>query len=195
MEERKGSILLVDDEANILGSLRRLLRRENYELLTATSAEEGLKILEQREVNLIISDQRMPGMQGVEFLKKAMELCPDTIRIILSGYTDVDTVTAAINEGRVYQFILKPWNDEELKITIKRALEQYELQMENKKLIEDEETEREFEDIESRSGEGSSAEGAGIGDQKQGPVSLPGAPRSPPVRGYENRRGRRDYPC
>ncbi len=136
MEEKKRSILLVDDEANILGSLRRLLRREKYELLTATSAEEGLKILEQKEVNLIISDQRMPGMQGVEFLKKAMELYPDTIRIILSGYTDVDTVTAAINEGRVYQFILKPWNDEELKITIKGALEQYKLQVENKRLIE-----------------------------------------------------------
>lgn len=103
-------------------------------------------------------------MQGVEFMKRAMELYPDTIRIILSGYTDVDTVTAAINEGGIYQCILKPWNDEELMITIKRALEQYELQTETKKLIEDEETEREFGDIESRSGEGSSAEGAGIGN-------------------------------
>lgn len=136
MEEKRHRILAVDDEVNILSSLRRLLRRENYELLTANSAEEGLKILKQGEVDLIISDQRMPGMQGVEFLKKAMELCPDTIRIILSGYTDINAITAAINEGHVYQFILKPWNDEELKSIIKRALEQYKLKMENKRLTE-----------------------------------------------------------
>ena len=137
MEEKRYRILAVDDEVNILHSLRRLLRRENYELLTASSGEEGLKILkEEGEINLIISDQRMPGMQGVEFLKKAMEICPDTIRIILSGYTDVNAITAAINEGHIYQFILKPWNDEELKSIIKRALEQWELQMENKRLVE-----------------------------------------------------------
>ncbi len=137
MEEKKHRILAVDDEVNILSSLRRLLRRENYELLTANSGEEGLKILkEQGEVNLIISDQRMPGMQGVEFLKKAMEIYPDIIRIILSGYTDVTAITSAINEGHIYQFILKPWNDEGLKSIIKRALEQWELQMENRELTE-----------------------------------------------------------
>lgn len=137
MEEKRYRILAVDDEVNILSSLRRLLRRENYELLTANSGEEGLRILkEEGEINLIISDQRMPGMQGVEFLKKAMELYPDTIRIILSGYTDVSAITAAINEGHIYQFILKPWNDEELKSIIRRALEQWELQMENRGLTE-----------------------------------------------------------
>jgi len=137
MEGMRHKILAVDDEANILSSLRRLLRRENYELLTASSGEEGLKTLkEEGEIQLIISDQRMPGMQGVEFLKKAMGLYPDTIRIILSGYTDVTAITAAINEGHIYQFILKPWNDEELKSIIKRALEQWELQMENRGLME-----------------------------------------------------------
>ncbi len=136
MGEKRYRILAVDDEVNILHSLRRLLRKENYELLLANSAEEGLNILEKGEVNLIISDQRMPGMKGVEFLKRVMELYPDTIRIILSGYTDVNAITAAINEGHIYQFILKPWNDEELKSIIRRALEQWELQMENKRLVE-----------------------------------------------------------
>ena len=95
------TILCVDDEENILTALERtFLEEEDYEILTANSGEEGLKLLEGNQVDLIISDQRMPGMSGVEFLKKARELYPDTIRIALSGFADFDTITKAINEGR-----------------------------------------------------------------------------------------------
>ena len=132
----KHTILCVDDEQNILKSLRRLLRREDYTLLTASSGEEGLELLQKSPVSLIISDQRMPAMTGIQFLKEAKRIAPSTIRMILSGYTDVDSITSAVNEGNVYKFILKPWNDGELKLTIKRALEQYDLVNENEKLHE-----------------------------------------------------------
>lgn len=128
------TILCVDDEKNILNSLKRLLRNENYKILTAGSAKEGLKKLETTKVDLVLSDQRMQEISGVEFLSRVKELFPDVIRIILSGYTEVNTITAAINEGNVYKFILKPWNDEELKITIRHSLDHYELLQENKKL-------------------------------------------------------------
>lgn len=130
----KPYILLVDDEPNILNALRRLLRKENYTIITASSGKEGLEILKKQQVSLIISDQRMPEMPGVEFLHKVKELYPDTMRIILSGYTEVSAIMAAINEGEVYKFITKPWNDEEIKISIQRSLEQYNLLKENSEL-------------------------------------------------------------
>ncbi len=127
-------ILLVDDEINILSSLKRLLRKEEYEIVTASSGREGLEILTKHKVSLIISDQRMPEMSGVEFLRQVKDLYPDTIRIILSGYTDVNTIMASINEGEVYKFITKPWNEEEIRIAIRRSLEQHDLIRENKEL-------------------------------------------------------------
>tara|TARA_B100000315_G_C14519205_1_gene560680 strand:+ start:242 stop:1075 length:834 start_codon:yes stop_codon:yes gene_type:complete len=130
----KPTILLVDDEPNILSSLKRLLRRENWNILTANSGKEGLEILKKNEVALIISDQRMPEMTGVEFLRQVKELYPDTIRIILSGYTEVNSIVSAINEGEVYKFITKPWNDQEIKLSVKRAIHQHELLNDNKKL-------------------------------------------------------------
>jgi len=132
----KHSILCVDDEQNILNSLRRLFRKEGYTILTALSGKDGLEILRRNPVDLMISDQRMPGMTGVELLKEARKISQRTIRIILSGYTDVDSITSAVNEGNVYKFILKPWNDEELKLSVKRALEQHDLEMENQRLHE-----------------------------------------------------------
>lgn len=131
---KKLTILIVDDELNILNSLKRLLRKENYNILTANSGKEGLEALKQHSIALVISDQRMPEMTGIEFLRQVKELYPDTVRVILSGYTEVNTIVSAINEGEVYKFMTKPWNDEEIKISIKRALEQYELFQENREL-------------------------------------------------------------
>ena len=123
----KHTILCVDDERQILSALKRLLRKENFDLLTATSGEEGLNIMASRDVHLVISDHRMPQMSGISFLAKVRETHPDTIRILLTGYTEVDSIKASINEGHVYKFLLKPWNDDDLKQEIKKALERYDL--------------------------------------------------------------------
>jgi two-component system NtrC family sensor kinase len=131
------TILCVDDEENILSALERVfLEEDNYEIITANSGNEGLKILKERPVDLIMSDQRMPEMSGTEFLKKARALYPDTIRIVLSGFSDFDTVTKAINEGEIYRLIQKPWEDSELLSVVKDCLEKYTLICENKKLQE-----------------------------------------------------------
>ncbi len=136
MEPPRHTILFVDDEKNILNSLKRLLRKEDYRLLTASSGEEGLKILAENEVHLVITDLRMPEMNGIEFLTRLRVDYPDLIRIILTGYTDVDTLIESINKGHVYKFFLKPWNDDDLKIEIRKALERYDLIAANKRLCE-----------------------------------------------------------
>ena len=118
-------ILIVDDESANLRVLDRLFR-ENHSVLTATSGKEGLELLLLHDVALIISDQRMPAMTGIEFLKKAAELRPQTVRIILTGYTDAATLVEAINSGVVYKYITKPWINDDLKLTVSRGLEHYE---------------------------------------------------------------------
>lgn len=131
------TILCVDDEANVLKSLKRLFLDEDYEILTAESGKEGLVLLEQRQpVQVVISDYRMPAMDGVAFFKQVHERWPETIRIVLSGYADTAAVVAAINEGRVYKFIPKPWNDDELKMAIVKAVERYFLVKANNELNE-----------------------------------------------------------
>lgn len=137
MDRPKYTILCVDDEENILHALKRLLRREGYTLLTATNGLNGLQVLKENEVHLVISDQRMPGMNGIEFLTKAKEEFPDTIRIILTGYTDVDSIAESINKGHIFKFFLKPWDDQHLRLEIRQALEQYELVKANKRLHEE----------------------------------------------------------
>jgi CheY-like chemotaxis protein len=127
-------VLLVDDEPGIIAALRRLVRREGYELVSANSGPEAIKRLEAQPVQLIISDHRMPGMIGIELLQQVRERWPDTVRIILSGYSEVNTIIAAVNEGKIYKFLTKPWNDEELKLHIRRALEQHELEEENRRM-------------------------------------------------------------
>ena len=134
MEEHKHTILCVDDEQNILQALKRLLRREGYRMLTAGSGQDALELLKNEEVHLIVSDQRMPEMSGTEFLAQVKERYPDVLRIILTGYTDVDSITESINKGHIYKFFLKPWNDHTLKLEIRQALEQYDLIQANKKL-------------------------------------------------------------
>jgi len=136
MNDYKHTILCVDDEENILNSLRRLLRKEGYRLLTALSGAEGLKLLEENDVHLVISDQRMPEISGTEFLARVKDEYPDAIRIVLTGYTEVDSITESINKGHIYKFLLKPWNDQSLRLEIKQALEQYDLIQTNKTLHE-----------------------------------------------------------
>jgi response regulator RpfG family c-di-GMP phosphodiesterase len=133
-------ILIVDDEAANLRVLERLFRRQ-YEIVGAVSGAEALELLRVHDIALIISDQRMPGMTGIEFLKRAAELRPHTVRIILTGYTDVNALVEAINSGIVYKYVTKPWINEDLQQTVNRALQhyetiknQYELRQQNERL-------------------------------------------------------------
>jgi FixJ family two-component response regulator len=130
------TLLLVDDEENIVSALTRLLRRDGYRILRATSGEEGLKMLADHSVGVIVSDQRMPGMTGVEFLSKVREGYPETIRIVLSGYTELESVTDAINRGAIYKFLTKPWEDDLLRANIDEAFRRYEMKRENQRLTE-----------------------------------------------------------
>ncbi|WP_157067528.1 response regulator [Desulfosarcina cetonica] len=128
-------ILFVDDEINVLKSMRRIFRHENYEVITAGSGPEALALLDKHQpVHVIISDHRMPGMTGTELLKQIKAKYPKTIRIMLTGYADTDAVMGAVNEGAVYKFITKPWNDDDLRLTVSLALEQYDLIRENTSL-------------------------------------------------------------
>jgi diguanylate cyclase (GGDEF)-like protein/PAS domain S-box-containing protein len=108
------TLLIVDDEPNNLSTLRRLLRREGYRVLTASGGQEGLNLLALNKVQVIISDQRMPHMSGTQFMRIVRELYPDTIRIILSGFTDLTAVTDSVNQGELFKFMTKPWDDGEL---------------------------------------------------------------------------------
>lgn len=131
-------ILCVDDERNVLRALERLFLDEDYELLTAPSGAEGLEILDREApVQIVISDYRMPGLNGVEFLREVRRRRPETVRIVLSGYADTAAVVAAINDGQIYKFIPKPWNDDDLKVTIANALEKYSLGKKNRELLEE----------------------------------------------------------
>lgn len=136
-EKMDRTLLLVDDEENILASLVRLFRRTGYNIVRANSGKEGLEILEKHPVGVIVSDQRMPEMTGVEFLSKVKHLYPDTIRIVLSGYTDLKSITDAINEGSIYKFLTKPWDDELLKKNVEEAFERYEMKLINQWLGEE----------------------------------------------------------
>lgn len=129
-------ILLVDDEVNITKSLRRLLMQvDEYEIFIGNSGEEGLEhIREEGDIGVIISDQRMPQMTGVEFLGEARKLVPDAVRILLTGYADIEASIAAINQGAVYRYLTKPWQDDELLATVAEAAAHYCLVSENKRL-------------------------------------------------------------
>ena len=129
-------ILFVDDEENVLRSLKRLFVSQEYEVLTALSGGEGLAILKDIEVPVIVSDQRMPVMTGAEFLEKSRPLSPDAVRIILTGYADVEAAIGAINRGGAYRYVSKPWNDSDLLRVIKDAFEKYHLVRENQYLTE-----------------------------------------------------------
>ncbi len=131
------TILCVDNEVSVLKSLRRLFLDEDYEIFTAESGREALVIMEQQSVQVVIADYRMVEMDGVAFFKQVHERWPETIRIVLSGYADIAAVVAAINEGQIYRFIAKPWKDEEIKMTIAKAVERYFLVKANHELNEE----------------------------------------------------------
>ena len=128
------TLLFVDDEPGILSSLRRLFRPHGYRILVAESGALGLAELEKTPVDLVISDMRMPEMDGATFLKAVRQRWPDTVRILLTGYADVTSTVAAINEGEIYRYVSKPWDDNEIVNTVREALERYRLKQENLRL-------------------------------------------------------------
>lgn len=134
MTERPHTVLCVDDEINVLNALKRVFRKERFAILTASSGAEALNLLETNPVHMVISDQRMPEMSGTELMAQIKNLYPDIIRIILTGYTEVDTITESINKGHIYKFFLKPWSDQTLVLETRQALEQFELTQTNRAL-------------------------------------------------------------
>ena len=134
MEQRRHTLLIVDDEVDVLESLRHQFHR-TYRVLTAGSGGQAVSVLDTNEVQLILSDQRMPGMQGDSFLSQARRLQPDAIRMLFTGYADIQAVINAVNEGHIFRYILKPWDTVELEGIIRQAAEQYDLLAERKRLI------------------------------------------------------------
>ncbi len=130
----ENTVLLVDDERNILNSLERALRRDGYRILTAENGEDGLVQIKGNRVALVISDHRMPGMDGAEFLSKVKEASPETVRFMLTGFAELKAVVSAINRGEAARYLTKPWNDEELKAAAKEAVERFNLVEENRRL-------------------------------------------------------------
>src|SRR5690606_38949282 len=127
----KINILYVDDEVNNLISFKALLRMK-YNVLTAESAKEAIKILEQNDIQIIITDQRMPEMTGVEFLETILDKHPEPVRILLTGYADLNAVVDAVNKGKIFHYLSKPWNEEELEQTIEKAYAIYRQRREDK---------------------------------------------------------------
>lgn len=121
----KPKVLFIDDEPNILKAMRRIFREEGYELFFFDNPADALKSMAEISPAVIVSDQRMPGISGVELMEKARQVCPDAIRIILTAYTDIETVIRAINKGNIYRFIRKPWDDEYLRHEVKNAVNTY----------------------------------------------------------------------
>ena len=128
--EIKATVLFVDDEANILSSLKRLFHPFGYRILTAESGAQGLAILEREHVDLVVSDMRMPEMNGAQFLEKVREKWPETVRMLLTGHTEIGATIDAINKGQIYRYISKPWQDSDIIPTIKHALHQQMLERE-----------------------------------------------------------------
>jgi two-component system probable response regulator PhcQ len=129
------NVVIVDDEPHVLKALGRLLRDENYALSTTTHPGEAIDAVKRAPVSLIVSDYEMPEMNGIDLLKLVKTMSPETIRIILTGKADMAATVRAINEGEVFRFVTKPWDDEDLKITIRHALMQYDLWSENRQLV------------------------------------------------------------
>jgi response regulator RpfG family c-di-GMP phosphodiesterase len=135
MENEKIAVLYVDDEVNNLNSFKATFRRD-YKVFTASSGKDGLDILRANPVHVIITDQRMPEMTGVEFLEEVLGEFPDPIRILLTGYADINAVIDAVNKGHIYYYVSKPWDEQRLRVIIKNAYEIFSLREENRRLIE-----------------------------------------------------------
>lgn len=134
---RDAALLLVDDERPILSALCRLLRKEPYRILTAQNGTEALQVMAAEEnVHVVVSDFRMPGMSGVDLLREVKQRWPHPVRVVVSGYADGRIIMDSINVGEVYRFLPKPWNDEELIVTLRQCFAQYRLITENERLLE-----------------------------------------------------------
>ncbi len=133
------NVLYIDDEGHNLTSFKAAFRR-NYNVFTAESADEGRKILSEEDIHIILSDQRMPKMTGIEFFESILKAYPEPIRILITGYTDINAVIDAINKGEVYKYLTKPWDENDVRIYIEKAYEVFALRREvaelNKQLIE-----------------------------------------------------------
>lgn len=135
MDEKTINVLYIDDEVNNITSFKAAFRRL-FNIFTAESAEEGRKIVEQENIHVILSDQRMPKTTGIEFFQSILEIYPDPIRVLITGYTDINAVIDAINLGQVYKYLTKPWNEDEVKNAINVSYEVYDLRKKNKELTQ-----------------------------------------------------------
>lgn len=133
MTDSKINILYVDDEVNNLTSFKAMFRVK-YNVFTAISADDAMKIMDSEPIQVIITDQRMPNMTGVEFLEKMLEKYPEPMRILLTGYADMNAVIDAVNKGKIFHYLSKPWNEEELDMTIQRAFDVYKQAQDMKEL-------------------------------------------------------------
>jgi len=129
------SILIVDDEPHVISALMRGLDEEHYRVMGACSGREALQLMADHTFKVVISDERMPGMDGAEFLGLVKGLHPETVRIMLTGHASIEATMRAVNSGEIYRFFTKPWNDTELKLAIRSALEKYDLEQENRRLL------------------------------------------------------------
>ncbi|WP_243370977.1 response regulator [Geotalea sp. SG265] len=131
----RSNIMLVDDEAYVVSALRRALEDEAYETTGAASGEEALRLMEEKPYKVVVSDERMPGMDGAVFLALVKEHYPETVRIMLTGHASIDATMNAVNNGEIYRFFVKPWDEVQLKLAIRSAIEKYDLEAENRKLL------------------------------------------------------------
>jgi DNA-binding NtrC family response regulator len=128
-------VMLVDDEANVLSALTRALIDDPFEIITATSGPQALELMEGKTIKAIVSDERMVGMQGSELLAEVKRRSPDTVRILLTGHATLDAAMRAVNVGEIYRFFLKPWDDTQLRFALLSAIEKYNLEAENRRLL------------------------------------------------------------
>lgn len=122
-DDRNPVVLIVDDEPNVIHALKRLLRKEPINVLSAQNGQEALSLMETHAVDILLTDHRMPQMSGIELLSAVKETYPDTLRMILTGYTDIDTIAECVNQGQIYKFFFKPWDDNQLILEIRQAIE------------------------------------------------------------------------
>ncbi|MFV0398068.1 MAG: ATP-binding protein, partial [Bacteroidales bacterium] len=132
--KRVHNLLIIDDEIDIIKALERLFRRK-YNVFSTTSPQEALRIMEREEIQVVISDQRMPGMTGVDFFTRIKDMYPDTMKLILTGYTDIESVIGAINKGQVFRYVKKPWDPNDLDMIVREAFEKSELMADNRMLM------------------------------------------------------------
>lgn len=134
--DAKSNLLFVDDELNILSALKRLFRPTGHKVMTASSGQAALEILENNEIDLIISDMRMPEMDGAELLSRVAKQWPEIVRILLTGFADMESTIRAVNEGHIYRYVSKPWEDNDIKLTVEQALERKQLKAERDRLLD-----------------------------------------------------------